>query len=97
MPSKVVEEIVEDIDQPELGNVSLDDPAAADAALVARTVVRRLEPHGADTVATLALGPHDLSIRLPAHTPIGVGEPLAVVLDPAGIVWFDPETGQALC
>ena len=35
MPSKVVEEIVEDIDQPELGNVSLDDPAAADAALVA--------------------------------------------------------------
>src|SRR6267378_361554 len=35
MLSKVVEEIVEDIDQPELGNVSLHDPAAADATLVA--------------------------------------------------------------
>src|SRR6267378_5096163 len=35
MLSKVVEEIVEDIDQPELGNVSLDDPAVADVALVA--------------------------------------------------------------
>src|SRR5258706_36135 len=35
MLSKVVEEIVEDIDQPGLGNVSLHDPAAADATLVA--------------------------------------------------------------
>src|SRR6266404_2429906 len=35
MLSKVVEDIVEGIDQPELGNASLDDPGAADAALVA--------------------------------------------------------------
>jgi ABC-type sugar transport system ATPase subunit len=75
----------------------LEEAAPAEAALVARTVVRRLEPRGADTVATLALGPHALAIRLPARPPVAVGEPLAVVLDPAGIVWFDPENGQALC
>ena len=67
-----------------------------DTALVARTVVRRLEPHGADTLATLALGPHALAVRLAPRTPVGVGDPLAVALDPAGIVWFDPDTGRAL-
>ena len=75
----------------------LDRVAESERALVARTVVRRLEPHGADTVATLALGAHALSVRLAARPSIGVGEPLAVALDPAGIVWFDPESGLALC
>jgi ABC-type sugar transport system ATPase subunit len=72
--------------------VASPDPAS----LVARGEVRRLEPHGAETVATLALGRHDLSLRLPGRTAIGVGAPVQVALDPAGIVWFDPESGLAL-
>ncbi len=75
----------------------VDGATVADGALAARTAVRCLEPRGADTVVTLALGAHTLSVRLAARPAVGVGEPLAVTLDPAGIVWFDPESGQALC
>jgi ABC-type sugar transport system ATPase subunit len=75
----------------------LDHAAVPEGALVARSVVRRLELHGADTVATVAVGLHTLSVRLAAHAAIRVGEPLAVALDPAGIVWFDPDSGLALC
>jgi multiple sugar transport system ATP-binding protein len=67
-----------------------------DALIVVRALVRRLEPLGHETVAILAVGPHALSLRLPAHTMIGVGTPIAVGLDPDRIVWFDPETGLAL-
>ncbi len=74
----------------------LDRADSNEAALVARTVVRRLEPHGAETMATLALGAHVLSVRLPGRTPVGVGAPLAAALGPAGIVWFDPDSGRAL-
>jgi ABC-type sugar transport system ATPase subunit len=66
------------------------------ANLVVRGEVCRLEPHGAETVATLALGRHELSLQLPGRTAIGVGAPVQVALDPAGIVWFDPESGLAL-
>jgi multiple sugar transport system ATP-binding protein len=66
------------------------------APLDVRAVVRRLEPLGHEVLATLALGPHALTLRLPPHTPIVVGEPIVVGLDPARIVWFDPETGLAL-
>jgi ABC-type sugar transport system ATPase subunit len=75
----------------------LDRAAASEGTLVAQTVVRRLELHGADVVATLAVGLHTLSARLAAHAAIRVGEPLAVAFDPAGFVWFDPDSGLALC
>jgi multiple sugar transport system ATP-binding protein len=75
----------------------IDPSAAAESALVVQTVVRRLESRGADTVATLAVGPHALSARLAAHPRIKVGDSLAVVLDPSGIVWFDPASGLAVC
>jgi ABC-type sugar transport system ATPase subunit len=65
-------------------------------ALVARTVVGRLEPLGHELLATLALGPHTLQVRLPARDRVTPGEPLDVALDPAGIVWFDAESGLAL-
>jgi ABC-type sugar transport system ATPase subunit len=71
-------------------------PDDGDAGLVAWGLVRRLEPHGARTLAVVALGPHTLSLWLPARPPVGVGAPVQVALDVAGIVWFDPESGQAL-
>jgi ABC-type sugar transport system ATPase subunit len=71
-------------------------PSSLPAALVARGEVRRLEPHGAETLATVALGQRHLSLRLPGRTPIGVGAAVQVALAPAGIVWFDPESGLAL-
>jgi ABC-type sugar transport system ATPase subunit len=75
------------------------DPSAADpsaGAIAVRGPVRRLEPLGHETLTTLAVGTHDLSLRLPARTPIAVGEAIAVALDPSRIVWFDPEDGRAL-
>jgi ABC-type sugar transport system ATPase subunit len=68
----------------------------APAPLEVRALVRRLEPLGHETLATLAVGPHALTLRLPPHPTIVVGEPVVVGLDPARIVWFDPETGMAL-
>jgi ABC-type sugar transport system ATPase subunit len=66
------------------------------ATLVAGGQVRRLEPHGAETLATVALGRHELSLRLPGRTAVGVGAPVQVALDPVGVVWFDPKSGMAL-
>jgi ABC-type sugar transport system ATPase subunit len=76
--------------------VMLDRADANEAVPAARTVVCRLEPRGSETIATLALGAHVLAMRLGGRTPIGAGESLKVALDPAGIVWFDPDSGQAL-
>jgi ABC-type sugar transport system ATPase subunit len=67
----------------------------AHAPLTARAVVRRVEALGHEILASVALGPHALTLRLPARTSIGVGEPVVVGLDPARIVWFDPDTGLA--
>jgi ABC-type sugar transport system ATPase subunit len=64
--------------------------------LVARGLVDRLEPLGHEVLATLALGPCTLQVRLPARDRVTPGEPLVVALDPAGILWFDPDSGLAL-
>jgi ABC-type sugar transport system ATPase subunit len=71
-------------------------PSSEPGLLVAGGQVRRLELHGAETLATVVLGRYDLALRLPGRAPIGVGAPVQVGLDPAGIVWFDPESGMAL-
>jgi ABC-type sugar transport system ATPase subunit len=59
-------------------------------------LVRRLEPHGAGILATVAVGPDLLTLRLAGRMSFGVGAPIQVILDPAGIIWFDFESGQAL-
>jgi ABC-type sugar transport system ATPase subunit len=64
--------------------------------LVARGLVDRLEPLGHEVLATLALGPCTLQVRLPVQARVARGDPLVVALDPAGIVWFDPDSGLAL-
>jgi ABC-type sugar transport system ATPase subunit len=64
--------------------------------LAIRGRVRRLEPIGAETQVTLDVGPHALSLRLPARAPVVAGEAVDVSIDPSRVVWFDPEDGRAL-
>jgi ABC-type sugar transport system ATPase subunit len=58
--------------------------------------VRRLQFNGSDLLATLALGPHRLTARLPARQAIQERQRVEVVLDLSHAVWFDPATGLAL-
>jgi ABC-type sugar transport system ATPase subunit len=64
--------------------------------LVAHGVVARLEPLGHEVLATLAVGAHRLTLRLGAHSPIGVGETMAVGLSAEAIAWFDADSGERL-
>ena len=59
------------------------------------TVVR-LELTGAESVATLRLGPCELSAWIPGRSPIRVGDEVAVALGLDLACWFDPTTGDRL-
>ncbi len=72
------------------------DPASP-GSLHAEVEVRRLEPRGHETLATLGFGPYQIATRLPARSPVGVGERVTVRLDASRAAWFDSETGAALC
>jgi ABC-type sugar transport system ATPase subunit len=67
-----------------------------DGWFVARGLIRRLEPQGAKTLAIVAVDGQTLALWLAARTPFGVGAPIQVALDVAGIVWFDPASGRAI-
>ncbi|HMB06339.1 MAG TPA: ABC transporter ATP-binding protein [Isosphaeraceae bacterium] len=80
-------------------HVAVAEPRGAraePAQVLHRTEVRRLEPLGHETIATLALGPHLVSTRLPPASGLCVGDGVTVTLDLARAVWFDPATGNAL-
>jgi ABC-type sugar transport system ATPase subunit len=55
--------------------------------------LRRLEPAGEWIVATLAVGPHELAIRLPWDPARRLGERVVVFLDMRHASWFDAESG----
>ncbi|HWE36032.1 MAG TPA: ABC transporter ATP-binding protein [Isosphaeraceae bacterium] len=58
--------------------------------------VRRLEPTGHETIATLDLGPHSLRLRLPRGADVAPDEVLPLRLDLAAAAWFDGESGKRL-
>jgi len=58
--------------------------------------VRQVEFNGPDLIATLAIGPHRLVARLPAHVDIGLRQGVTLALDMRGTTWFDPTSGAAL-
>jgi ABC-type sugar transport system ATPase subunit len=58
--------------------------------------VLRLEPRGHETIAELAVGPHRVFARLPAHPGIAVGDRPPVGFRAADCAAFDPATGVAL-
>jgi ABC-type sugar transport system ATPase subunit len=66
------------------------------AVLAAPARVRRLEPLGHETIATLDLGPYPVQIRLTPGASIREGDdvPLRIALERAR--WFDPKTGESL-
>jgi ABC-type sugar transport system ATPase subunit len=72
----------------------LDGPT--EGPFVTQARVRRVEPLGHETLVTLALGPHPLTLRLSPRAATAAGASVTVALDPARIVWFDPESGRAL-
>jgi ABC-type sugar transport system ATPase subunit len=51
--------------------------------------VRRLEPLGHETIATLTLGPHPLKLRLPPCPGVLVGDRVSVAVDSRQPAWFD--------
>ena len=58
--------------------------------------VRRLEFNGPELLATLALGPHRLVVRLPAGQPIEDRPAVEMLFDLSRAVWFDQSTGAAV-
>ncbi|AGA27575.1 ABC transporter ATP-binding protein [Singulisphaera acidiphila] len=70
--------------------------SAEPGRLNASAEVRRLEPLGHETIATLDLGPHPLSLRISPGTAIRVGDQVPIRIDPNHAAWFDAETGLVL-
>jgi ABC-type sugar transport system ATPase subunit len=70
--------------------------SATSGTLNAPAEVRRLEPLGHETIATLALGPHPLSLRIPPESALRVGDRVTIGIDPSRGAWFDAETGLVL-
>ncbi len=62
----------------------------------ASATVDRLEPSGHEVAATLRLGPHAISARLPAHTSVQVDDEVRVAIDLNQASWFDPNTGARI-
>lgn len=70
-----------------------DEPGSTCRRVMTR--VQRLERLGHETIATVALGPYLLNLRLsPSATP-AVGDRLAIGLDLGRASWFDAESGRA--
>ncbi len=68
--------------------------AAAEANLQA--TVTALEPLGADTLAQLDCAGHRLVVRLHGDTAVRLGETLALAVDAASVILFDPTSGLRL-
>jgi ABC-type sugar transport system ATPase subunit len=71
-------------------------PAGSPSTTSSPATVRRLEPIGHETLAYLALGPHELIARLPPRTPIQAGDRVPVELEFDHASWFDSSTGNRL-
>jgi ABC-type sugar transport system ATPase subunit len=69
---------------------------AEETGLIVRGEVHRLEPFGAEPLASISVGAQLLTLRLPGRAHIAVGSQVEVVLGAAGIVWFEPRTGKTI-
>ncbi|WP_406695063.1 ATP-binding cassette domain-containing protein [Singulisphaera sp. Ch08] len=73
-----------------------DGESTAATRLNTSAEVRRLEPLGHETIATVHLGPHPLSLRISPSSAIRVGDRVPIQIDPNLAAWFDADTGLAL-
>lgn len=59
-----------------------------------RGEVTIIEPTGADTYVVLATAAGDVSVRVPPHTPVRVGDNVGLSFNAEAASWFDAATGQ---
>lgn len=71
-------------------------PEGSSTWLTATAEVVRAEPLGHETIATVMLGAHGLTLRMAAGATPRVGERVVVRIDPSCAVWFDAATGAAI-
>ncbi len=71
-------------------------PPGHDDGPAGPALVERLEPSGHETLATLAFGPHPLTLRLPASTSIRPGDRVRIAFDLDRASWFDHATGDRI-
>lgn len=72
------------------------EASQAGASVQAEACVSRLEPLGHETLASLEIGAHTLTLRLPPRSPIRLGERVSLRIDLSRAAWFDSQSGQAL-
>ncbi len=83
--------------RPEHVHIDGGDPFAFETiALKGTAEVRRLEPLGHETLATLGVGAHPLIVRLASRSCPAPGERVRVSFESRRIVWFDAGTGAAI-
>ncbi len=73
-----------------------DLPSARPAHVLVRAELLRQEPHGHETIATFAVGPHPVAVRLASDRDRRVGPRATLALDLGRATWFEPRTGIAI-
>jgi ABC-type sugar transport system ATPase subunit len=73
-----------------------DDAGAGPCQVVVRGELLRQEPHGHETIATFAVGPHPVSVRVPTEPARRLGPRATLVLDLGRATWFEPRSGAAI-
>jgi ABC-type sugar transport system ATPase subunit len=82
--------------RPEHVAVSRDGLAPSFVRLPGEVPVQHVEYMGHESLATVAVGVHDVHLRLAPGSPLRPGDRLAIALDVARASWFSPGTGTAL-
>jgi len=72
-----------------------EDPQSLPRTLPATVEIRRLDLLGAETLGTVAMGPHILNLRFSSRGLFGIGDIVPIRLDFQRAVWFDVESGMA--
>jgi multiple sugar transport system ATP-binding protein len=88
---EAVPDVVEDLGDERYVLFDIDAPRVDTVATRAA-----VEARAADDALLLAEDRARFTVRLPTDSPVTVGEPLRLAIDPSRLYFFDPETGAAL-
>jgi multiple sugar transport system ATP-binding protein len=88
---EAVPDVVEDLGDERYVLFDIDAPRVDTEATRAA-----VEARAADDALLLAEDRARFTVRLPTDSPVTVGEPLRLAIDPSRLYFFDPETGAAL-
>jgi ABC-type sugar transport system ATPase subunit len=73
-----------------------DPPRASPSHVLVQAQLLRQEPHGHETIATFAVGPHAVAVRLASDRERRAGPRATLALDLGRATWFEPRTGIAI-